>query len=41
MSEIINNILVQALKLPIESFIILVESLIARMPDQWKKDNMK
>ena len=39
--ENINIILVQAMKLENEEFKILVESLIARMPGGWKKENIK
>ena len=39
--EAINTILIQALKLSNEKLKILVESLIARMPEDWKKQNLK
>lgn len=39
--EEIDRLLVNALKLPIGLFVILVESLIERMPDEWKKDKLK
>lgn len=39
--EAINTLLIQALKLSNENLKILVESLIARMPDQWKTQNLK
>ena len=39
--EAINTILIQALKLSNENLKFLVESLIARMPEDWKKQNLK
>ena len=39
--EQVNKLLVNALKLPTDLFMILVESLIARMPDEWKKEKLK
>lgn len=39
--EAINTLLVQALKLSNENLKILVESLIARMPEEWKKEHLK
>ena len=39
--EAINTILIQALKLSNENLKILVESLIERMPEKWKKEHLK
>ena len=39
--EAINTLLVYALKLSNDNFKILVESLIERMPEKWKKEHLK